>query len=520
MPAPTSYEFSLSAVVAVHTAFLDLVDTGVAPGSVEIYDADDNLLATVALDSPSGAVDPLTGQITFTAAAPGAITATGTPAYGALFNGDGEPLLTLPTDFGGLPVSGYLVLSTALFTVGGSVEIASFTVGYNMPDLFVVATSTATPNLWSYDPDPMTLYAEHNAFPGGALPASSANGLAISPNGRYLAVAHATTPFMTVYDTQTWLKVTLAGGNPPTTGQRVAFSPDSSLLAVGTSSSATSLDVYDTSTWQKVSFTPGIGGTVQRVAFSPDGTKLAVAQNVSPYVRVFDTSAWTVVTDCPEVTATANSVFWNPDGSRLYVLWSSTLNYFATADWTYNELALGFPATAFVAVMSPDGTKVAIGGNSTTSPWNRLFVFNVSDWSHIVRGGGDPPGSVFGIAFSPGGEYLVTAGATSPYINVFNTSDWSKRTLVSSAPTAQGNDVTFAPSTMTKVITGTVLNDVGVPSARTVRLHRRVSGSVALSTESTGGDFSFKTMTTGGYQVVCLDDAAGDTFNDLIYRVD
>jgi len=55
---------------------------------------------------------------------------------------------------------------------------------------------------------------------------------------------------------------------------------------------------------------------------------------------------------------------------------------------------------------------------------------------------------------------------------------------------------------------------------RTVRLLNRTTGELIDSVDSVDGNFEFTRLATNDQvQLVCLDDAAGTTYNDLIYRV-
>jgi len=84
----------------------------------------------------------------------------------------------------------------------------------------------------------------------GGLPSSTANGVAISPDGSLCAVAHYNSPYLTVYRTSDWSKVTISSP-PPGTANGVAFNQDGSLCAVAHGSSPY-LTVYRTSDWSKV----------------------------------------------------------------------------------------------------------------------------------------------------------------------------------------------------------------------------------------------------------------------------
>lgn len=75
-------------------------------------------------------------------------------------------------------------------------------------------------------------------------------------------------------------------------------------------------------------------------------------------------------------------------------------------------------------------------------------------------------------------------------------------------------------SLVTATVSGTVSLD-GSPVARTIRAYRRDTGALIGSGTSDGtGAFSFTIpYANGEVQLVCMDDAAGTVYNDLIERV-
>ncbi|MDY6790539.1 MAG: hypothetical protein SWH54_04640, partial [Thermodesulfobacteriota bacterium] len=83
------------------------------------------------------------------------------------------------------------------------------------------------------------------------LPASTANGVAFKHDGSLMAVAHATSPYITIYNTSDWSKITDPTTLPAGTGQNVAFNHDGSLMAVAHSTSPY-ITIYNTSDWSKV----------------------------------------------------------------------------------------------------------------------------------------------------------------------------------------------------------------------------------------------------------------------------
>jgi hypothetical protein len=130
MPAPSVATYAAAALVAAHTSFRDLLDSGSGAGFVRVRSAADVLLAQIPMTDPCGTVNGTTGQLTITFSGPDtSADASGTAAYGELCNSDGTVYLSLPTQAGSSAVSGKLVLNTLTIVSGGPVEIVSATIG-------------------------------------------------------------------------------------------------------------------------------------------------------------------------------------------------------------------------------------------------------------------------------------------------------------------------------------------------------------------------------------------------------
>lgn len=129
MAVPSVATFSIAAKVAAHTAFRDLVDTGPSAGYIDILDANDVLLVTVALAVPGGTVDAETAQLTLLLDGPGEAVASGTAAYAELYNGSDNLLLTLLVKEGAGPASWFLVLNATTIVQGAAVSIVSAVMG-------------------------------------------------------------------------------------------------------------------------------------------------------------------------------------------------------------------------------------------------------------------------------------------------------------------------------------------------------------------------------------------------------
>jgi hypothetical protein len=124
-----------------------------------------------------------------------------------------------------------------------------------------------------------------------ALPAGASNDIAMSPNGEFVAIAHTTTPFVSIYQKQgiTWVKLANPGTLPTAQGNAVAWSPNSEYLAVGHNHSTTAITIYQRagSVFTKLAavssqFIAGAdlpGQNVQDIVWSDNGEYLACAFN-------------------------------------------------------------------------------------------------------------------------------------------------------------------------------------------------------------------------------------------------
>jgi len=130
MPAPTVATFSAAALIAAHTTFRDLIDSGSGAGFIRVRDAADVLLAQVPLSDPCGTVNGTTGQLTFSIAGQDASAdAGGTAAYGQICDSTGAVHCALPAQQGAVAVAGKIVLNTLTIVSGAPVEVVSAVMG-------------------------------------------------------------------------------------------------------------------------------------------------------------------------------------------------------------------------------------------------------------------------------------------------------------------------------------------------------------------------------------------------------
>ena len=128
-----------------------------------------------------------------------------------------------------------------------------------------------------------------------------------------------------------------------------------------------------------------------------------------------------------------------------------------------------------------------------------------------------PAGTANGCAFSPDGSKLVVAHATSPYITIYNTSDWSKTELPHRV-VSQGRTVAFA-SAGGLTLRGEVRDIDGYVASRRVRVYERATGELCAETVSSPVDGSYEAKVYEGnvpYDVQFMADDL-ENLNDLFY---
>lgn len=157
----------------------------------------------------------------------------------------------------------------------------------------------------------------------GTLPASTARGVAFSRDGLHLAVGHETTPFITIYSISgsTFTKLSDPSTLPDGNANRVAFSSDNQYLAVShTTSQYVTIYRYVSGVWTKQS-DPGTlpAGNAYGIAFSPNNRFLCVNHQSSPFLTIYEAYQWldmdgSGATSSYGATSWEQSSAWTIDG--------------------------------------------------------------------------------------------------------------------------------------------------------------------------------------------------------------
>lgn len=130
------------------------------------------------------------------------------------------------------------------------------------------------------------------------LPVTTGSAVAYSPNGAFLVCGFRnstyTAPGFSLYDAVNNIRLSDPPNGLLSNAVGFDFSPDSSLFcAVGFNTNTSHCRVYNTSDWSSFGLTKLAGSSYdQGCKFSPDGSKLAIFGNSSPRLRVYDTATW------------------------------------------------------------------------------------------------------------------------------------------------------------------------------------------------------------------------------------
>ena len=143
-------------------------------------------------------------------------------------------------------------------------------------------------------------------------------GVALTPNGLTMAVAHANSPYVTTYDwiEGAWVKRPDPASFPAGTGRGVALTPDGLIMAVAHSDSP-GVATYDwvNEEWVKRPDLAFLPTSANGVALTHDGSVMAVAHGSSPCVTTYIGLPFTQITfDTPPALGDAITADYTVDG--------------------------------------------------------------------------------------------------------------------------------------------------------------------------------------------------------------
>jgi WD40 repeat protein len=247
--------------------------------------------------------------------------------------------------------------------------------------------------------------------------------------GYYNAVAHVSTPFVTVYSQSgdVLTKIANPATLPPSHGYSASWSADAVYLTIGHASSPY-LSVYKRAgdVLTKIANPATLPtGTGYGASWSADGVYLAIGHASSPYLSVYKRAGDVLTKIANPATLPPNAVFgvsWSADGTYLATAHSDSpyLSVYKRAGDVLTKIAN--PATlppniGRCASLSADGVYLAIGHND--SPYVSVYKRAGDVLTKIANPATLPTGTVGGAAWSADGVYLSIAHQVSPYVSVY-----------------------------------------------------------------------------------------------------
>lgn len=290
------------------------------------------------------------------------------------------------------------------------------------------------------------------------LPANDANACAFSPNGEFLAVGHATTPFVTIYQRSgnTFVKLANPGTLPTGAVKACAFSWNGEFLAVAHNVSPF-VTIYQRSgtTFTKLANPATLPtGAGQGCSFSPNGEYLAVTDSASPYILIYQRSGTTftkLANPATLPTGAGGKCSFSPNGEFLAVPHQTSpyITIYQRSGSTFTKLAN--PATlppfhGWATCFSMSSEFLVVGHGS--SPYVSIYQRSGTTFTKLSNPASLPPGDIMDCAFSPNGEFLFGVSGSSPYIIIYQRSGttFTKQTDPATVPAGAGSGVCVSPT--------------------------------------------------------------------------
>jgi len=250
-------------------------------------------------------------------------------------------------------------------------------------DLFVIGHRATEPwrawwtgNRSAFQADPSSFMAPERPDRKDNYPCS-VQKIAVSPDGkRAFSGGKSYDPWVRAWDIESRRQMWAAPSVRDEDAESVAVSPDSRMIALGTSNGA--LKVFDAGTGSRLRFLI-IGRSVDAVAFDPQGTILASASD-DGNIRFFDTKTWCETRHIDNADMT-ESIAFSPDGSKLVAAIFERARI-----W---DVATGKEVRSFQIQPGKAPTVFADAGERDAQLWRMAWQ----------------------VAFSPSGKYLATGSS-------------------------------------------------------------------------------------------------------------
>lgn len=346
------------------------------------------------------------------------------------------------------------------------------------------------------------------------LPTGKGRGAAWSPDGRFLSVAHESSPYVTIYEREGTAFTKLA--NPTTlptgNGQDASWSPDGRFLTVAHGNSPR-LTIYEREgkTFTKLADPATLPtGGAKIAAWSADGRFLTVAHDNSPYITTYERegATFTKLTDPTALpTGNARGASWSPDGQILIVGHSNSpyTTIYEREGTTFTKLTnpSGMPDyTVYRTRWSPDGRFCSL------SEWNPSYVTILSrdGTTFTVQSALSTSSGHHGYdaTWSPDGRFLAFAHMNSPYLTIYESAASEPTTPSMTLPAVYSGPVEDSQ------IASTVARDTELPTRSTLGLDTTDSVTLAsLSATGTVTGSNLSGSNTGDQTITLTGDVTG-----------
>lgn len=215
----------------------------------------------------------------------------------------------------------------------------------------------------------------------------------------------------------------------------VAFSPDGSLLAIG--SEDYHVKLWDIGTKKVTSILKGHGYEVNKIAISPDGSMLVSVSGREQSAFLWKVPTGEILFDFPKTGIFNQTAAFSPDG-KILALSDGSRQFSGSKFWDMENIgnSIGNAPSASMIVFSPDGKRFALSDGTIArvldvNPLNIIFEQSESLLYKAVSF--SPDGKLFAIVY----ERNVTR------IIFLNTDDWQETLSLEIEETIE--EVGFSP---------------------------------------------------------------------------
>jgi hypothetical protein len=294
-------------------------------------------------------------------------------------------------------------------------------------DFFYFTSNAVSPYLFAYRRSDDKILRDWTFAPNVA---GTPDQIKTASTGNFTAVAHATTPFVTIFNTSVFPLTQLSNpaSLPAGTGRAVAWGNADEFLAVAHSTTPF-VTIYQRSgnTFTKLSNPASLpASTGQAVDWNPNaGSHLAVGHATTPFLTVYSRSGTTftkLTNPATLPTAQVNAVAWSPNGTMLAVGDSGfgLRTYYLSGSTLILQSAPAVQPNGTINALEFGADGSLLVGHST-APFVSVYTFvgGVYQKAPDVVGGLNAL-SRPEVSWNPQGNYFIVAANGVPSLNVYS----------------------------------------------------------------------------------------------------